>query len=634
MAEQTKIVNNPEPSVMLFREATDNATALEARGDFKYKGIFGLYNYVLEATNRFSTNRILPEISQLKREVPLPENKFDEYIVELTGRGSIKSPMLLMFPSIDFITSSGQISELSILCRPTQSDGVSAKRYIEFYRQKAFEALTSWLKYNVSHWQSVDSSNLYQRVMQRGIADTHAGAVIAEFFKLGFDRSPEQKMVTYRAYVRPLIQQLIDEKKILYLKDPVLNFHTIQFSDEVSLKHRIEMLVNCCATAIPDFQNPPELNIDRIEQQVDAAYQSSALNTVQKQIVAELRLCIGEYQRLQKSRKEKEQKEKLGGALADLAKQEHVVASNHFRNWPDELLQKVLSVPEVLNVEFPLNGKVFTFLLMKERIYQAVISARKNLDEKGDETEVRILSSMGISRYLEGDQLRAFEDLEDRIFFERLPFFTRLWRALFGRRRISKEESMMVKERLKKEELEEQIQIKKKDVIRTTRRLAEEQIEKKKQGSSSADDGEIPANSFEKQTEKTAQALQVDERAEEILRKVVDLLDDAWNRNEFPNRTQVLEGVSDFENNEDSMIMFLKKYGRKQIYSFRVMREDPKFIWPILISRRYIQRHGKRLLKESMDEADRQRKAIMPDQEKFDIATAIEDFLTKLMSRR
>ncbi len=361
-------------------------------------------------------------------------------------------------------------------------------------------------------------------------------------------------------------------------------------------------------------------------------YYRGNISPAQRQVVAELRLVLAEFQRLLRNRREKEQKDQLGNALTDLTKLDHVVPTTHFRNWDEEFVRRVLSLPDVLNVEFPLRGKVFTFLLAKPKIYPAVIAARKSLDEKGDETEVRILSSMGVGRHLEGDQLHAFEDLEDRIFFDRLPFFTRLWRALFGRRRISKEESVMIRERMRKEELEEQIQIKKKDAERTTRRIAEEQIEKKKKGPT--DDDVVPANTFEEQTAKTKESMRIDERAEEVLRKVIDLLDAAWDRKELPNRTNVLDGVPEFEGNEDTMIFFLKKYGRKQIYSFRVMREDPKFLWPILISRRYIQRHGKRLLRESMDEADRQRKAMMPEQEKFDVATAIEDFLTKLMARR
>lgn len=631
MTDQTKFTESIQSDVMPLREATDNVTALESRGDFKYKGIFGLYNYVLETTNRFSSNRILPEISQVKREVPLPENKFEEYMLELTGRGNMKSPMLLMFPSIDFIASSGKLTELSILCRPTQSEGSSAKRYVDFYRQKSVEALSSWLKFNESHWHDMNVDTLYRFASQSGLHNTHAGAIIAKYFVMTYDRTADQRADTYKNYVRPIIQQLIDEKKILYLKDAALNFHTIQFGDQLSLKHRLEMLASCCVTAIPGFQSPAELNADLLSEQAERLYKES-LSVAQKQLIAELRLVLTEFRRIQRVQKEKEQKDQVGNALTDLTKLDRVISTNHFRNWDEDFVRKVIGLPDVLNAEFPQNGKVLTYVLVKSKIYPAVLNARKQLDERDDETEIRILSSMGISRFLEGEQLKVFEGLEERIYFNRLPWYKRLWRAFFGRSRLSQEESNSIREKLRKEELDEQIFIKKRQAERATRRIAEEQIETKKKGNSL--DDVIPANSFEEQTAKTKEAMQVDERADEVLRKVIDLLDSFWDKKELPNRTQVLEGVADFDNNEDTMIVFLKKYGRKQIYSFRVMRDDPKFVWPILVSRRYLQRHGKRLLREAVEESDRQRQAMMPDQEKFDVAIAIEDFLNKLMNKR
>lgn len=618
---------------MPFREATDNVQALEARGDFKYKGIYGLYSFVLDSTARFMANRILPEIGQVKREVPLPEDRFAEFLSELSGRGSTRPPMVLVIPSVDFVAGAGRLSQLIILCRPTQQDGTSGRRYVEFYRQKSLEALTAWLRFNESHWVDLDADALFRQVSQGGIQNTHAGAIIARHFLIPYDRTTEQKAASYRSFVRPIIQQLIDEKKLLYLKDTALNFHTIQFADEQSLKVRMEMLSTVCASAIPGFQVPSEFDPNRVQEQAEQLYRNASLSPIQKQVVAELRLVLAEFQRLIRSRREREQKDRLATASADLLKQERVVPTTHFRNWDEEFTQKISAMTEVLSVEYPLRGRVLTFVLHRQKAYQAVISARKLFDEKADETEVRILLAMGVGRFLEGDQLRAFEDLEERILFERLPWFVRTWRALFGRRRISKEEVIGIREAMKKEEMDEQIEIKKKEAERTTRKRAEEQIEKKRREPSS-DDNVVEANTMDATVSKSRETMAADERADEVLRKILDLLDAAWDRKELPNRTYVLENTPDFEGNEDVMVNFLKKYGRKQIYSFRVSREDPKFLWPILITKRYIVRNGRRMLRDAIEEADRQRKALMPEQEKFDVSTAIEDFLTRLMTKR
>lgn len=618
---------------MPFREATDNVQALEARGDFKYKGIYGLYSFVLDSTARFLANRILPEVGQVKREVPLPDDRFNEFMMELSGRGSTRQPMILVIPSVDFVAGAGRLSQLIILCRPTQQDGTSGRRYVDFYRQKSVEALTAWLRFNESHWVDLDADALFRQISQGGIQNTHAGAIIARHFLVPYDKTTEHKAMTYRSFVRPIIQQLIDEKKLLYLKDTALNFHTIQFADEQSLKARIEMLSTVSASAIPGFQMPGEFDPNRVQEQAEQLYRNSSLSPIQKQIVAELRLVLGEYQRLIRSRKEREQKDRLSTASADLLKQDRVVPTTHFRNWDEDFISKLNSMPEVLTVEYPMRGRVFTFVLHRQKAYQAVISARKVFDEKADETEVRILLAMGVARFLEGDQLRAFEDLEERLLFERLPWFVRAWRALFGRRRISKEEIIAIRESMKKEELDEQVEIKRKDAERTTRKRAEEQLEKKRRDPS-PDDNVVEANTIDATVAKSKETMAADERAEEVLRKIIDLLDAAWDRKELPNRTYVLENTPDFEGNEDMMVNFLKKYGRKQIYSFRVMREDPKFLWPILISKRYIVRNGRKMLREAIEETDRQRKALMPEQEKFDVSTAIEDFLTRLMTKR
>jgi len=131
--------------------------------------------------------------------------------------------------------------------------------------------------------------------------------------------------------------------------------------------------------------------------------------------------------------------------------------------------------------------------------------------------------------------------------------------------------------------------------------------------------------------EKSKEKMELEEQARQNLDRISKILDEAWDRKELPNRTHVLEQLKDFD--EDSLVMFLKKHGRKEIYSFRVRNDDPKYVWPILISKKYIQRHGRRLYKEAIEAADKQRNASMPNQEKFDVATAQEDFFGRIFAR-
>lgn len=112
---------------------------------------------------------------------------------------------------------------------------------------------------------------------------------------------------------------------------------------------------------------------------------------------------------------------------------------------------------------------------------------------------------------------------------------------------------------------------------------------------------------------------------------MVTELDHAWDKNMLPNRNFLIEKYPIF--NEETIINFLKKYGRTEILSFRIMHEKPEYLWPILISRRYVKAKGKAMLAKAKHDADEQRKAMMPNQEKFDIATALEDFLNRILPK-
>ncbi len=149
---------------------------------------------------------------------------------------------------------------------------------------------------------------------------------------------------------------------------------------------------------------------------------------------------------------------------------------------------------------------------------------------------------------------------------------------------------------------------------------------------------------FEQDKEKTREFIEKDEKVEMLLDKIINILDETWDKKELPNRLTLLEKLPELQNNEDYLIQFLKKNGKGKIFSFRIIPhdpnspkinlQDPKDQWPILISKKYIIKNANRLLKEAMDEEDKQRNALMPEQEKFDVATSIQNFLNKILSKK
>ncbi len=117
------------------------------------------------------------------------------------------------------------------------------------------------------------------------------------------------------------------------------------------------------------------------------------------------------------------------------------------------------------------------------------------------------------------------------------------------------------------------------------------------------------------------------EQTKLYLQKVIDILDEAWQNKEYPNRNYLLSRMPEF-GSEDDMIYFLKKHGIGNLYSFFIKVNKPEFTLPILISRRYLRNEGKKLLIQTRSEIDKQRRVSqVPDQEKYDILTHVERFL-------
>ncbi|MCB1139458.1 MAG: hypothetical protein KDK23_11910 [Leptospiraceae bacterium] len=632
--------NPSRPDVADLQESTEFVQALEARGDFKYKGIFALFNTMLDWTNRFDVNRILPGMDQLKKEVTLPEDKFMEFLRELLGRGSSKLQCAYCFPALDFVSGSRPgLSQLVVFCRPGKKDHNSARRYVDFYQEKTIQALSRWIDSRDASWDDERFQFLETRADQGHLNDTHAGSEIARFLVVPFDKTAEEKKTTYNRFARPVIQALIDQRKLVYLEDAKVGYRTVLIPDRRNLGLRLDMLFRYAKTRIVKEMSTESYSQEVCRQLVQKAT-GQTMPRGHGQVIAEMRLILPLLEQKEKEEKEKEKKEKISKSVSDLQKIQKVVPASHF-NWDEEHLQTLQSNPAVLSANMPRGSRLVPYVLHKENLEPAIKAARDLLDQKGEDLEVHILSEMGVERFLDGEKLKSFEGLEQRSLFKMLPWFRRLWRQFFGGRKLKKTEMVQLKNQLRKEFEQEKLRIQKSEARRKQKELVEERLkgeEEQKAEKAKRSHGGVETASadnaqalMQQDVEKSKERMELDEQAKQNLDRIGKVLDEAWDRGELPNRTHVVEQLKDFD--EDSLVMFLKKHGRKEVYSFRVRNDDPKYVWPILISKKYIQRHGRRLYKEAMEAADQQRKASMPNQEKFDVATAKEDFFGRIFAR-
>ncbi|MBU43650.1 MAG: hypothetical protein CMN76_10550 [Spirochaetaceae bacterium] len=583
-------------------------------------------------------------MDQLKKEVTLPDDKFQDFLKELLGRGSSKLVCVYCFPALDFVSGSRPgLSQLVVFCRPNKKDHNSARRYVEFYQDKTIQAVARWIDSRDASWDDERFQFVETRADQGHLNDTHAGSEIARYLVVPFDKTAEEKKTTYNRFARPVIQALIDQRKLVYLEDAKVGYRTVLIPDRKHLGLRLDMLFRYAKTRIIKEMSTEAYSPAAARQLVQQAT-GQTMPRGHSQVIAEMRLILPLLEQKEKEEKEKEKKEKVSKSIADLQKVQKVVPASHF-NWDEDHLQTLQSNPSVLHANIPRGSRLVPYVLHKENLDPAIKAARDLLDQKGEDLEVHILSEMGAERFLDGERLKSFEGLEQRSLFKMLPWFRRMWRSLFGGRKLKPQERAALKNQLRQEFEKEKLRIQKAEARRKQKELVEERLkgdedqpqaksqsdakkEPRKIETASADD---PQALMQQDIEKSKEKMELEEQARQNLDRISKILDEAWDRKELPNRTHVLEQLKDFD--EDSLVMFLKKHGRKEIYSFRVRNDDPKYVWPILISKKYIQRHGRRLYKEAIEAADKQRNASMPNQEKFDVATAQEDFFGRIFAR-
>ncbi len=636
--ESTSLENAME--VLELTQATELAQAMEARGDFKFKGIFALFNAILDWTNKFTQNGILPTYEQLERDVQIPPDKLKEYMQELLGRGSSKARLIFALPSVDI--TSGANSELIrhlIYCRPTKGDGPTVRRYVQAYVDRNSSVLAKWISRRRPETGPKTAEFLHGKIEEGRLHDTQAGAEIARMFYNDLDNTPQHRKITYALITKPVIQKLLTDGHLVLIK-PAPNaflpkYRGIYYGGMEEMEARFRVLAEYFANTIvhdPSLLQGGTTDIHRAATGMDRAT-FAALPPGAKQCVMEISLMAGKLEKMRNEKKESEVKQSMDTIMGDLSKAGRLVEVDRIKDMNDETRSRIINSSTCLHADYAVSGRVATFVLHKECIPPAVKSARELYDKSGNDTEVQVLNSMNIQKHLNPDELKAFNDLHERTMFDRLPWFTRIWRSMFGKDKIKPAEKEKVRQAMEKAAMEERLRIQKAEARRAQKELASERVKAEKQvkEKAAAAVADEDAEPRELTPEEKQAAVEREAEVAEQLQKITDCLDEAWNQGLMPNRTYLVENVKGFD--ESTLINFLKKHARKNVFSFRVKNESPKYQWPILISRNYIKRNGRSMLNKAIEDSDKQRKANMPNQEKFDVSSAIEEFLNKILQK-
>ncbi len=623
--------------------ATDLAQSLESRPDFKFKGIFRVYSTILEWTNSFSSNGILPTAEQIARDNELDLERVQMFLTEMMARGvSNKTRLIVAIPGLDYSGASrGNLSKILVFARPGKADAGSAKRYYHAYQDKSLKAVSNWLDARPLQQGTEYSQLLHEKISQGRLMDTHYGAEIATYFYSHLDDTPERKKQTYTVFARPLLQRLIDNKKLLFLSRREKSRHPYKgvFLNRLEqLEVRFKVLADYLASHI-EGTGSMETPDPAVVVQSLARYNDAVLDGMQpghRQVVLELGLLAPAIARLRKDTAESKVRKETEDFIAELSRKPGIVEMARLKNMSEEVKQSLPRSSSILYAEYPTAGRLTEYVLHVNSVPSALKLAAERYEKLKDDTEVQILSYMGIEKYLDSDQMKLFQHLEQNVIFSKLPWFVKLWRSLFGDGRVSPEEAAKIRAELQKEREEEKLRLKTAEARKAQKELATQRMRgagsESEPSSVTEDRSTEPKRKAEpeKQAEESpGKTMPDDPDAEEKLKKIIEIIDNAWAEKLFPNREYVLARLKGMD--EDTFIMFLKKYGRKEILSFRIHHDKPEYQWPILVTRKYLNANGSKMLKKAKADADEQRKAMMPNQEKFDIATSIEDFINRLI---
>ncbi|EQA35887.1 hypothetical protein LEP1GSC047_0563 [Leptospira inadai serovar Lyme str. 10] len=650
---------SPELKVADYNSTLQLAQALEARGDFQYKGIYKLVLIVADWTEKFVANKILPTTEQIARELTLDKERVFAYLKEATSRHN--PPLIKKISMVDY-DPTGDLSDgkliasslrlMTVFARPSQADAGSSHRYVEGVNQTSFTSIQRWIKdrrkfpgtenFQKWIWECIDANRL---------SETYASSEIGGLFQDLYDTTPALKQTTINIHLKPVLKRLVDSKNLYFFRNERAlspgNRSVFYYNVQDEIIARLELYKKYLKDKIiPELQrigvlgnfSQEELNNTRALAVQVLPFLSPAYGD-QKTAMEEL-LALIHFEEEEKEKKEKEEKKAKLSELLDYVKSANrLVDLNYlrFRGEPieDEIRNLIINHEMILHAEFADKKSMYDFVLHKDCIQGAIENAKRVLSATGNDSEIRVLGKMNIKDFLESREAAGqFEKLEYSSLFKYLPFFTRFWRSLFGNNNmVHRFEAEAIRARLAAEQNKRVLEAKTRAAQEEKLRIAEKRVKEKDEAESGAKTKAAGVFAPGEEAVMTRSGEQeADPQAKKMLSSVLDILDAAWAGGEYPDRNYLLTMLG-ADADENTLLNFLKKNAKKEIHSFMVRNQEEKYTFPILITRRFLKKNGRSLLDKAKKIVDEQKVAGMPEQEKFDFYISFEDFLNRTLAK-
>lgn len=639
--------------VLEYTPAMQTVQSMENK-DFQYRGIFKVFMTISEWTDRYLSNKILPNVEQIAKETSIEKEKVEFFIQELCFKGSV--PLVKKLTTVEFDPTNKNKSEMvssvlrrnTVFARPPTLDANSAQRYVNGCNETSVEAIKKAIAQNRIPWTGVKFADfIFSKINSNKLSDTYASADIGSLYSCPYDTNKALKEATVNSHLKPVLKKLVDDKVFLFFRNENAskssNKSIFLYNNKEEIFERIEIYLSYLRkNIIPNFQKLGVIGQVTEEDYVNYTKLASHILKYmdesygdQKHVVEELVILGSFYESYKEEQAKKEQREKITEILNLLENAGKITDLKAIRLQgkpiPKDLVPMLISNENILYTEYDDGDNLFEFVLHKKCIQSAIEHAKKVYDATENDVDIRILSRMNVYEYLNNDQKRDFSNLETKSLFKYLPFFTRVWRLLIGSIYVTKEEAEKIK-------IQKEIEQKKRIEEARARAIAEEKAklvqERMKEKETSSTSDAVPILNLQT-TEPTKESLEQEKKLKEFLKNIIKILDNAWEQNLQPDREYLLSQLKDTGITEDELIMYLKKNFSKEILSFQVKSAtgSSAYKWPILITKGYVKRNGKKLLQIAMKESDAERNSSAPNQARFDFYVSLEEFLQRVIPK-
>ena len=620
---------------------------MEAK-DTKYRGIYRLFTAIGAWADKYSTNKLLPNVEIIAREISMERDRAETFLMELCFRTLV--PVIKKVTTVEYDPSTSErdenlfniLNRNTVYLRPPAMDGDSCERIIQFLNEASVTAIKRGLGGNRSPYKGLKFKDfIFSKVGQNKLNETYANWDISQLFNCQYDTTKNMKEETFQIHLKPILKMLTEDKIILFFRNEsalkTSNKSIFLYNDPDEIIERKNIYFDYIKeNIITEFiklgiiPEPKEADYSNPKGLAETVLKFMDANFGDQKIIVEEFIILDSY--LESYKKElvlKELNEQIKEILIYIENSGKLCKIKNLRINEQPLSKDVVAAlmanSSLLNIEHEDNSSYHTYLLHKNCIKEAIYLAKRLYEETGNDIEIRILSRMHIMDFIDDVQKKNFHESETISLFKYLNIFIKIWRSLFGNKHVSEIEAAKLKSSIDIEQKKRIALTKAREIDEETAKRVEAKMKDQKEVSTTVSTG----------TEKKVKKDPKDEKKNKaLLTKISSILDSAWDREIYPDR-EFLHSSFDEPMTEEELLDLLKKNFSKDILSFQIKTatKPPKYKWPILVTKDYLKKKGKDILEKAKREHDREKSAVVPNQERFDLYSSLEEFLQRTMNK-